>query len=628
MAGIVGYVGEGIINKEPSLLALMSRAIKYVDSDLIDQWQDGFLGISRVHHGIVNSEEQPLFNEDKSLLILMDGKIYDYESDKRLLYSKGHHFKYKQNDAEFCLHSYEELGIGAFRNLNGSFLIAIYNLRSKELLLVSDRFSSRPLFYYAAGRYLFFGSQLKAILQSHRVPRNLDSLAVIEFFTFRTVLGTKTYYQDVKVMLPATILKFQNGNITISQYWERNYREEGRHSKTYYVDALVNALKRAVRRRTNDNHHYGILLSGGLDSRTVLAASDCPMTAFTVADFENREVRIAKEVAKAKGCKHIFIKRDPDYYPNLVEKAVELGDGMNSFHHGHFIGLFDWIRSECDVLFHGFAFDCMFKGFFLPNRELHILGKTISLPILDVLSEKTLLRAIFGKMPTSLWNEEPSRLFMEDFKRDFDVALEKSVESILNNSRDHAKNCCNRYEYFALYFPFKLFASLNTTCMHHCIEATAVAFDNDLLDLHLQIPPKLRFNKTVYVQALKKLNPKLGKIPYANTGISPMAPKSMEWTVTTGQKILSKIRRPQFSCPYYTDGAWPNMAQLITYNVKLQQLIWNVIHDERCIDPTIFDRSALVKMFNRHLGNQGDFTSFLFLVLTFGIWYKKYGPKS
>ncbi|MFB0525849.1 MAG: hypothetical protein ACETVO_00050, partial [bacterium] len=144
MAGIAGYIGEEIANEAHSLLDSMSRAIKYVDSDLVDQWQDGFLAISRVHHGTVNSEKQPLFNEDKSLLIVMDGEVYDYEADKRLLHSKGHHFKYKQNDAEFCLHLYEELGIRGFKKLNGSFAIAIYNLSSKELLLVNDRFSSRP----------------------------------------------------------------------------------------------------------------------------------------------------------------------------------------------------------------------------------------------------------------------------------------------------------------------------------------------------------------------------------------------------------------------------------------------------------------------------------------------------
>jgi len=624
MAGMVGHIGEGIANEEPSLLASMSRAIKYVDSDLVDQWQDGFLAISRVHHGIVNSEKQPLFNEDKSLLILMDGKVYDYEADKRLLRSKGHHFKYKQNDAEFCLHLYEELGIGAFRNLNGSFAIAIYNLSSKELFLVNDRFSSRPLFYYAGDRYLYFGSQLRAILESNRVPRKLDSLAVMEFFTFQRLLGTKTYYQDIKVMLPATILKFGNGKISISQYWEMNYREDERKPEGYYVDALKDTLKQAVRRRTEDKYRYGILLSGGLDSRSVLAASECPMTAFTIADFENREVKIAREIAKLRGCKHHFLKRELNHYPDLVEQAVELGDGMYSFQHGHFIGFFNRIRNECDILLHGCAFGAIFKGHYLPGWEFHVLDKKISLPILNVLSEKTLAPAIFRRLEHSLWDERPGRLFARDFVPDFDDVLERSVRSILSNSYDHARVYCNRYDYFIFYFPFRHFTYLNEICIRHFMEERMVVFDNDLFDLYLEIPPDLRFNGRVLKHALKKLNPKLAKIPNANTGLPPTVPEYVEWASNMGRKIFGKIRQQKFLYPAYTQGSWPNMAELIRHNDKLKQLIWNVINDERCVDPAIFNRTTLVEMFNNHLRHQKDFTWYLLLILTFGVWYKKH----
>jgi len=627
MAGIVGYIGEGNANEEPSLLASMSQAIQYVDSDLVDRWEDGFLAISRVHHGILNSEEQPLFNEDKSLLILMDGKVYDYEADKKLLRSKGHRFNYKQNDAEFCLHLYEELGIGAFKKLNGSFLIAIYNLTSKELLLVNDRFSSRPLFYYAGNGYLYFGSQLKAILECDRVPRKLDSVAVMEFFTFQRLLGTKTYYQDVKVMLPAAILKFGNGKITISQYWEMKYREDEQKPEAYYVDALVDALKKAVKRRTNDNHRYGILLSGGLDSRTVLAASECPMTAFTIADFENREVKIAKEVAEAKGCKHFFLKREVNHYLNLVEKAVELGDGMYSFQHGHFIGLFNRIRNECDVLLHGCAFGAIFKGYYLPSWKFHILEKKISLPVLDVLSEKTLAQAIFRKLLNSLWDERPNRLFVRDFAPDFDDVLERSVRSILGNSYDHARTYCNRYDYFIFYFPFRHFTYLNEICIRHFMEERMVVFDNDLFDLYLETPPELRFNGRVVKHVLKKLSPGLAKIPDANTGVPPTTPEYIEWAINMGGKVFRKIRQRRLSYPAYTQGSWPNMAELIRHNDKLKQLIWNVINDERCVDPAIFNRTTLIEMFNNHLKHRKDFTWYLLLILTFGVWYKKYALK-
>ena len=132
MSGIVGFIGEHISSESPTLLNSMSQEIRYVESDLTDIWSDEHFSIARVHHGIINPEKQPLFNEDKSLLIFMDGEVFDYDGDKKFLLNKGHRFKYRNNDAEFCLHLYEELGEESFKNLNGSFLIAIYNGRTND----------------------------------------------------------------------------------------------------------------------------------------------------------------------------------------------------------------------------------------------------------------------------------------------------------------------------------------------------------------------------------------------------------------------------------------------------------------------------------------------------------------
>jgi len=146
MSSITGYINT--TEKVPSaLLTSMSKSIRYTDSDCIDTWSDDFLAISKVYHTIINPESQPIFNEDKTMFIVMDGEIFDYEEQKLKLIHNGHKFKLENNDAEYCLHLYEKIGENAFRELNGSFCLLIYNLVTHELLLVNDRFSSRPLFY-------------------------------------------------------------------------------------------------------------------------------------------------------------------------------------------------------------------------------------------------------------------------------------------------------------------------------------------------------------------------------------------------------------------------------------------------------------------------------------------------
>jgi asparagine synthase (glutamine-hydrolysing) len=625
MAGLVGYIGENIKNEGSNLLASMSQAIKYVTGDIVDSWQDKDLALSRVHHGVVNREKQPIFNEDKSLLIFMDGEVYGYEADKQFLLNKGHSFRYTHNDAEFCLHLYEELGEAAFKKLNGSFLIALYNLRTQELILVNDRFSSRSLFYYETVGSLIFGAQLKAIIQSAHVPRNLNLQAIFEFFTFQRVLGAKTYYKDIKIMPPATFLKFQQAKIRFKQYWEMNFQEGKGRSKKYYIDAFVDAFKTAVQRRTCDDHRYGILLSGGLDSRAVLAALNRQITAFTLADFENNELKIAKEIAATTGCKHFFLKRELDHYPKIIDKSVEMGDGMFNFQHAHFTGFLNNISKETDILLHGYAFDILYKGCYLPTRKLHLFGKTITFPIMGKLSDKTLLQSIL-KSRNSLWDEEPDRLFAKDLSRDFKHRLKESVAAILNESSNHANDCYNKFDYFETHFPFKHFSFLNKLCIAHFMDERTIAYDNDLFNLYLEMPVELRFNAFTFKRALKKLNLKLAKIPNANTGLSSTVPVPLEWGIMLAHRFREKIFRPHISNPAFTQGSWPKLPELIRHNEKLKQCIWSVIHDEECIDSTIFNRSTLIDIFNKHLNYRADFTEFLLLTLTFGTWHKKYGP--
>ncbi|GAH75051.1 unnamed protein product, partial [marine sediment metagenome] len=126
MPGICCLAGEGYNQRR---LQSMAESIKHEDWHLVDIYNAPFCGIARVHLGIFNPEPQPVFNEDKSRLIFMDGKIYDCEGKKRDLQRRGHSFRFTNNDAEFCLHLYEESGKDFVRQLNGTFVIAIYDTK-------------------------------------------------------------------------------------------------------------------------------------------------------------------------------------------------------------------------------------------------------------------------------------------------------------------------------------------------------------------------------------------------------------------------------------------------------------------------------------------------------------------
>lgn len=219
MSGIVGVCSKraleiGYVNE---LIKDMSEEITYAPDDLVDTWNDENLAIARIHHGVVNPEPQPVLNEDGSLCAVMEGEVFDYDAEKRSLIDKGHHFRLRGNDAEYCLHLYEEYGTEAFAKLNGSFVLALYDRTTHELLLVSDRFSSYLLFYHYDDQQLTYGTQLRPLLKLQGLPRRLDLQAVYGFLVLQRVLGERTFYQDVKVLPSATAMKN-------SQFFAQNLR--------------------------------------------------------------------------------------------------------------------------------------------------------------------------------------------------------------------------------------------------------------------------------------------------------------------------------------------------------------------------------------------------------------------
>ncbi len=628
MGAIVGYI-DNTNRIGTSLLSDMIRTVRWTDNEQVDLWHDVFLSIARLNHGTTNTESQPIFNNDRSMLMIMDGNIFDYEQSKSELINKGHRFEFEHNDAEYCLRLYEETGESAFRKLNGNFNIVVYNLITHELLLVNDRFCSQPLFYYLTDKgNLLFGTRLSSILVSPEVPRQLDIRSIFEFFTFQRILGNKTYYKDIDVLKPAHILKYQNGNVSIIPYWEMHYKETN-HPKKYYVDKLAAVLKKSVARRIQGNNCFGLLLSGGLDSRMILAASDKKMVTFTFGDFENREVKTARKIAEAKGCKHIFLNRDFDHYFNMVDEAVESGDGMYNFIHAHVIGYFSDIQEVSDVIFTGVRFEHCFRGTALPRRTLKIFGRNIGLPFLTKITDKNIVYKILGKLRYSIYEQNPHQLFNEYYADKLDDVLNNSIKKILEEANSKVVSIYDKFTWLDTYYTSRYPTYLFNLSIRQALDEYVVMFDNDLFDLYLEIPLKYRSNKDLWIATLEKLNPDIARIPNSNTGYSPFFPTFIRWAVVLIQIILKKIfvlKANRLPNPTYTESSWPNYRELIRHNKKLRELIWITITDPECLDPSLFDIRRIKEMFEAHVTGEEDYSAFLYLLLTFGSWHKKYGP--
>ncbi|MCP4266436.1 MAG: hypothetical protein GY777_12830 [Candidatus Brocadiaceae bacterium] len=633
MAGIVGYIAPRgySVERKSQLMAMMREEIKYTGTELFDHWNQEYYAVSRVHHGIVNPEKQPIFNKDRSLCVMFEGEVFGYHSQKELLIKKKHRFHLQENDAEYCLHLYEEYGVKAFSKLNGSFIIVLYNLKSRELLLVNDRFSSRPIFYYHNNILLAFATQLRPLLKFPELPRVLDLQAVYDFFTFKRILGDRTFYHDIKVLPPATILHFQDGKVSFNRYWEMRYNTKI-DSKENYVEALASTLQKAVARRTASNHRYGLLLSAGLDSRSVLAAMDKLPETYTLGDLPNKEVQISQKIASTKGCKHIFFERDLDYYLRIVDEAVDICDGMHQYFHAHFLGFLPKIKGEVDILLHGHGLDYTFQGLYLPLKQLKFLGKSLSLPMLSNIAFDALPEKLYKEFENYPRKDSPEKLFRNINPEKFGESILHSINSTLGGYVSNKANVHDAWDYCVIHSIYKHFTFLNVTCVRAYMDERTIIFDNELFDLYLSMPPQFRLGGNVYRKALRRLSPKIASVPNPKTWLRADMPFSfgLERFFKTSKELSKNYKifpRTQSHSSVYTDGSWPDMNQLIRHNKKLKQLIYETIHDEKCIDPELFNIKSIDDIFESHLMGS-SFNDLLLSLLTFGRWYKKYGPNT
>ena len=183
MPALIGFVKKNINGSTTEFLLKMASALEPEDRFQVDLHSGEDFGLGRVTLGIANPEPQPIWNEDETLCLFMEGEIYDYADLKQLLLERGHRFKV-DDDAEFVLHLYEEFGEEFAEKLNGAFVIAIWDQRISKLLVVNDRLGLYPLYYARVNGGLTFGSGVRALLADSALPRSVDPVAVSQFLVY------------------------------------------------------------------------------------------------------------------------------------------------------------------------------------------------------------------------------------------------------------------------------------------------------------------------------------------------------------------------------------------------------------------------------------------------------------
>ena len=325
MCGICGFNWQ-----DEELVRRMNDQIIHRGPDQDGVFCDAHASLGHRRLSIIDLSEQgrqPMFNEDKTLCLVFNGEIYNFQELREILVGKGHVFS-SHSDSEVIIHAYEEYGIGVLDKLRGMFAFALYDVREKTLFLARDRVGIKPLYYYHQDKKLVFASEIKAILEDHSIERKLSHQALYDYIGFEFVPAPATMFQDIYKIPAGHYLICREGQVDVKQYWDLSFaRPEAALSYDDSVERLRVLLDYSVKSHLVSDVPLGVFLSGGLDSSAIVAMMrrhiSGPLKTFTIG-YEDKtfsELDYAAQVAEYFDTDHQVLMLD-DIKPEYVEKTL------------------------------------------------------------------------------------------------------------------------------------------------------------------------------------------------------------------------------------------------------------------------------------------------------------------
>ncbi|MBE6778934.1 MAG: asparagine synthase (glutamine-hydrolyzing) [Ruminococcaceae bacterium] len=320
MCGFCGFTGQ--LTDREGYLRQMTRKITHRGPDSDGYYLDDAvaLGFRRLSIIDIEAASQPLYNEDKTLILMFNGEIYNYRELRCQLQQEGHTFA-TAGDGEVLVHGYEQWGEELLPRLRGMFAFVVWDTREQSLFIARDYFGIKPMHYtrLADGR-LVFGSEIKSLLEHPDVDKVLDETALDGYLSFQYAVPTGTFFKGISCLPPAHYLRYRQGEVTVHRYWEPTFDPDETMSLEQAVEAIDRVFTDSVAAHRISDVEVGCFLSSGVDSSYV-ASYFAGQKAFTVG-FDNgqhyNESHYAAELAAEVGIRHYtHLITEEEYWDSL-----------------------------------------------------------------------------------------------------------------------------------------------------------------------------------------------------------------------------------------------------------------------------------------------------------------------
>ena len=577
------------------------------------------LGIQRLRVIDLETGDQPVYNEDRSVVVVLNGEIYNYRELREELRGRGHTLS-THGDTETIAHLYEDEGADLVHRLNGMFAFALWDARRRRLLIARDRVGKKPLFYSARNGALSFASELAALMADEEIPREIDPAAVDCYLAYGYVQAPRSIWRAVKKLPPAHTLTWEDGELSVERYWRLDYSRKAGAPLPELEEELREHVAAAVRRRMIADVPLGALLSGGVDSAVVVsemaAASSRPVKTFSIGfeQEEYNELPLARLTAERFGTEHEEFTVEPDaieIVPKLVRHYGEPyadSSAIPSFY------LAELTRRQVTVALNGDGGDESFAGYLryvanslsggldLVPAPLRRAGAAAAGRLLQI-GDARGMRSYGRRFLTSIGEDAPGRyadhvcIFNRAERRALlggaaSPAIERETAEVIAGPWRHASG---RHRLDVLletdvqtYLPGDLLTKMDIASMAYSLEARSPLLDPELMQFAASLPAKLKARRTSKKWILRRAY--RGRIP---------------------DQVLDGKKRG-FGVPL---GAW--------FRGELRDYAREVLLDPGSLGIGFFDEAQVRALLDLH-GGGADRSAQIWSLLMLALWHREF----
>jgi asparagine synthase (glutamine-hydrolysing) len=592
------------------ILCKMAESFR-IESSTKDLFSDDGVGFGHLNVADLD-RNQPVFSTDKSSFIVFCGRIYGYEKQQEELAKEGYVFV-DDSESEFILHSFQKYGKDFAKNLNGIFVIITWNGKRNELVIVNDRYGMKPLYYYENKGKFIFSSEVKAIVASDEVEKEIDWDGWRDVFSYGYLLGDKTLFRNICSIPNASILTFKDQNVSIAHYWRyEDIKVDYCKSEDYFVNRGVQVLKDSILKQTRGMKRSQVLLSGGYDSRAIA----CSLKYFANVPFEtytgilhgtgSKDTKYAKLLSRELNFQNVGIMDNKDVYKRYFVDMIYFLDGF-SFEHL-------WIMPVAKKLmkgvptFDGIAGDIVFD-------EIHSLPFDKSR---RKFGREEVISVIYRNL--NVGSSKLSSFFVSDVQckiRPTDSSIRSEVCKIEQTD----------YLFSTFFIKNRTRSSVSLISSNIISNKTSSLFpflENELVQLSMSIPPEMKVRNQIYLKILRKAFPQAMRI--RTTHDKTLLEACTDFPALIIKKILLGRNFMRISNKLDLKIPEPLRSRLIRKRLlALRPKKEDLLYLERLVKrlelPPFICKDRLFKEITSHKRYKRDYGYFLIPIASFCLWY-------